>query len=281
MAPFLAARPPAAGDSAETFLAGLARRAAEKPELPWLFFRREFDWRWRSHRQVADHLARAAAAIGERGLAAATGLPLVGAESLSLLLAALAAGADFHPLDEAPPALPFLLPADAKWPEVLPEGLDRPVFELPAAHGNIDRYPATPLPAAGAGALLTRGKRLTLADLEAEAASIAALLFADEKPGKKIVHAGARLRPETAIALLIAARREGVVLAFEPYPPATLESVLWCRPTHLLATAEEVAALAAAWTSKTGKRSRLERILVAGEADPAWSGTFGVPVRGL
>lgn len=266
---------------AASFLAGLAGRAAAGPELPWIFFRREIDWRWRSHRQVADHLARAARAIGAAGTRACTGLPLVGAESLTLLLAALAAGADFHPVDEAPPELPFLLTAEAKWPELLPEGIDRPLLSVPAARGNIESYLPQPPPGEAAGALVTRGRRWTLADLETAATRIAELLFSGGGPGKKIVHAGARLRPEEAIALLIATREDGVVLALEPYPPATVESVLWCRPTHLFATAEEVAALAAAWTVKAGKRSRLQRILVAGELDPAWAAAFGVPVMGL
>ncbi len=261
-----------------SFLANLGSRAAARPELPWLFFRRELDWRWRSHRQVADHLARAAAALRAAGVTAATGLPLVGAESLTLLLAALAAGADFHPLDEAPAELPFLLPSAARWPELLPEGEPRPVIELPAAHGNIDRYEPAPLPAGGRGALLARGLRWTFGELEAEAARLAARLFADGEQGKKIAHAGARLQPEHALALLIATLRENVVLALEPYPPATAESVLWCRPTHLVATADEVAALAAAWTKKAAKRSRLKKIVVFGEADPAWSKTFGVPL---
>ena len=269
-------------------LATLARRAAAPPELPWLFFRRELDWRWRSHRQVADHLARAAAAIAQRPERTFTGLPLAGAESLSLLLATLLAGADFVPLHEAAPEVPLLIPADSKWPEIPPEGEARPIVELPAARGNIDRYQAEPLPQDAAGRLLTRGLSLGLADLERQAAAIAVTLFAGEMAGrepsngKTIVHAGAKIAEAEALALLLATLAdEKAVLALEPYPPATTESFLWCRPTHLFATSAELAELAEAWTKKTAKRSRLRKIVAVGEVDPTWSALLGVPVAGL
>lgn len=269
-------------------LATLARRAAARPELPWLFFRRDLDWRWRSHRQVADHLARAAAAIRALPQPEFTGLPLAGAESLSLLLAALAAGADFVPLHEAAPEIPLLIPADAKWPEIAPEGEKHPVVELPAARGNIERYAAEPLPESIAGRLLTRGSVLGELELEREAANIAQALFAGElagkapRNGKTIVHAGAKLSEADALALLLATLAdEKAVLALEPYPPATVESILWCRPTHLFATAEEIAELTAAWTAKTAKRSRLRKIVAVGEVDKAWSVKLGVPIQGM
>ncbi len=56
----------------------------------------------------------------------------------------------------------------------------------------------------------------------------------------------------------------GTALALEPYPPATLESILWCRPTHVVAHADEVAELVGAWSGKVPKRSRLRRVLVTG-----------------
>lgn len=263
------------------FFADLARLAAKRPEQPWLFFRRELDWRWRSHRQVADHLARAAAAIGAAGVRATTALPLVGAESLAALLASLAAGAEFRPLEDAAAEASFLTPQEARWPDLLPQGLAQPVLELPAARGNIDRYQPAPLETAPGGALVVGGRRWTVADLEKTAALIANKLFAGDPPGKKIVHAGSRLDAPVAAATTIATLGEGTVLALEPYPPATVESILWVRPTHLVAHAEEVAALAAAWTEKHAKRSRLGRILAIGEADPGWSAALGVSAEGF
>lgn len=261
------------------FFADLARLAAKRPEQPWLFFRRELDWRWRSHRQVADHFARGAAAIGAAGVRATTALPLVGAESLAALFASLAAGAEFRPLEDAAAEASFLTPQEARWPDLLPQGLAQPVLELPAARGNIDRYQPAPLEPAQDGALVVGGRRWTVADLEREAARIAQGLFAGDPPGKKIVHAGARLDAPAAAATMIATLGEGTVLALEPYPPATVESILWVRPTHLVAHAEEVAALVAAWTEKHGKRSRLRRVVAVGEIEPNWSAVLGAPVE--
>jgi hypothetical protein len=263
------------------FFADLARLAAARPELPWLFFRRDLDWRWRSHRQVADHLARGAAAIRKAGLSRTTALPLVGAEALAALFASLAAGCEFRPMEEAAAEASFLTMQEAKWPDLLPQGLAQPVLELPAARGNIDRYQPEPLAAAPGGALVAGGRRWSVEDLAREAERIAAALFAGDPPGKKIVHAGARLAPPAAAALVMAALGQDKVLALEPYPPASVESISWCRPTHLVAQADEVGALVAAWTEKQGKRSRLRRILAVGEVDPAWSGVLGVPVDGV
>lgn len=262
------------------FFADLARLAAARPELPWLFFRRDFDWRWRSHRQVADHWARAAEAIGVAGARSATALPLVGAESLAALFASLAAGIEFRPLDEAGGDSSFLTPQEAKWPDRLPQDLALPVIELPAAHGNIDRFKPAPLEPKPGGVLVADGRRWSVEDLEREAAGIASALFAGDPGGKKIVHAGARLTVPAAAALLMATLGEDKVLALEPYPLATVESILWVRPTHLVAHAEEIAALASAWTEKHGKRSRMRRIFAVGEVDPAWSAVLGVPVVG-
>jgi len=266
-----------------TFFAQLATLAGQKPERPWLFFRRDLDWRWRSHRQVADHLARCATVIREAGPSAATALPWVSAESLSVVLATLAAGINFEPLDEAAEALPFLTLDKAKWPELLPEGLIRPLITLPAAHGNVDRYQAIALAPGPYGVLRDQGRAWALEELEEQAGRLAALLFAEDaepRPSKNIVHAGAKLRGPMALSLVMATLGKAV-LAFEPYPPATLESVLWCRPTHLLASSDEIAALAAAWTKKNARQSRLRRIVAVGEIDPAWSPALGVPIVAL
>jgi hypothetical protein len=263
------------------FFADLARLAAARPELPWLFFRRDLDWRWRSHRQVADHLARGAAAIREAGASSATALPLVGAEALAALFASLAAGAEFRPLEEAAPEASFLTPQEAKWPDLLPQGLVQPVLELPAARGNIDRYRPAVLEAAPGGALVAGGRRWSVEDLGREAERIADRLFAGDPGGKKIVHAGARLAPPMAAALVMAALGENKVLALEPYPPASVESISWCRPTHLVAQADEIGALVAAWSEKHSKRSRLRRVLAVGEVQPDWSAVLGVPVEGF
>lgn len=255
------------------FFAGLAQRAAARPELPWLFFRRDLDWRWRSHRQVADHLARAAAAVKDAAGSTATALPLAGAEALTAHFAILAAGKEYVALEDALPGTPFLTPADAKWPDLLPESWQGEVITFPACRGNVERYQPAPLPEGPFGTSLEK--------LEERAAGIAAGLFAPDAPrGKKIVHAGARLAGEDAAALLIATLFEpGTALALEPYPPATLESILWCRPTHVAAHADEIAELVAAWSGKVPKRSRLRRVLVtSGEVDPAWTETLGIPV---
>lgn len=268
------------------FFAALARRAAAAPELPWLFFRRDLDWRWRSHRQVADHLARAAAVIRAAPGSAATALPLVGVEALAALFATLAAGKDFVPLEAADAGVPLLVPADAKWPDLVPEGWQGEIVTLPACRGNLERYPPEPLPSGPWGRLVGARGAATLDDLEAGAATLAARLFAPEAAAgiKNIVHAGARLASRDAAALLIASLEgHGTVLALEPYPPATVESVLWCRPTHLVATTDELEGLAAAWTGKAPRRSRLRRVVATGQpvAATAVAARLGVPVATL
>lgn len=260
------------------FFAELARRAAGSPELPWLFFRRELDWRWRSHRQVADHLARAAAVIQNAGVRATTALPLIGAESQSALLATLAAGAAFVPLAEAPAEIPFLLQEDAKWPELAPAEPARPILELPAARGNIERYTAAALPTGPFGLLRSEQRSITLEQLEEAAAALAESLFADHQGKQPIVHLGARLDSATAASVLLACLAANAVVALEPYPPATIASLLWCRPTLVVAHAEEIAALAASWTAKAAQHSRLQRILSWGEPDPAFAVKIGVPI---
>lgn len=266
------------------FFARLARLASTRPELPWLFFRRDYDWRWRSHRQVADHLARAAKAMQEADVRAATGLPFVGIESLMAKLAALAAGATFQENAEPAPGAPFLTVRDAGWPELKPAENPGPFFELPAARGNIERYTLQSLPAGPFGHLQENGRSLSCAELEETSRELAKKLFAAEEgqpgQGQKIVNAGARLSSHLATALVMACCEPKTVLALEPYPDATVPSILWCRPTHLFATAEEIAALAEAFSPKDAKKSRLRRILVAGQPDPAWSAKLEVPVLG-
>ena len=259
------------------FFARLARLAGTRPELPWLFSRRDLDWRWRSHRQVADHLARAAKAMQEADVRAATSLPFVGVESLSAKLAALAAGIDFHENAESASGATFLSVRDAGWPELKPEEVALPSFELPAARGNIERYTPQALPEGPYGHLHENGKSLSCNELEAKSRELAKKLFAADE-GRKIVNAGARLSGHLATALVIACCEPKTVLALEPYPDATVESIRWCRPTHIFATAEEIAALAAAFSPKDAKKSRLRRILVAGESNPAWSAKLEVPV---
>lgn len=261
------------------FFARLARLAGTRPELPWLFFRRDYDWRWRSHRQVADHLARAAKAMQEADVRAATGLPFVGIESLMAKLAALAAGATFREGAEPKAGTPFLTFKNAGWPELKPEEIQSADFALPTAYGNIERYTPQALPEGPYGNLQENGKSLSCGELEEKSRDLAANLFAADED-QKIVHAGARLSGHLATELVMACCGPKTVLALEPYPNATVESILWCRPTHVFATAEEIAALAEAFSPKDAKKSRLRRILVAGQPDPAWSAKLEVPVLG-
>lgn len=262
-----------------SFFARLASQAGSRPELPWLFFRRDLDWRWRSHRQVADHLARGAEALKKTGIREATALPFVGIESLMAKMAVLAAGATFREGAEGGSGATFLTVQNASWPELKPEEIGGPVFELPAAYGNIDRYQPQTLPDGPYGSLQEGDDMLSCAALEETSQDLATKLFAEDED-QKIVHAGARLSGQLATELVMACCEPKTVLALEPYPNATVESLLWCRPTHVVATTEEIAAFVAAFTPKAARKSRLRRILVAGKSEAEWSAKLGVPVLG-
>jgi hypothetical protein len=273
-----------------SLLARLAAAAAEKPGWPWLFHRDGIDWRWRSFHHVADHVARASAAVADQRAPVLAYSARASADGLSVALAILAAGRrarPWWPEDATPGGVPYALVDAPKYAE--PRPADAPLVLLPTIHSNLDEVAAEPLRPASGGALDFGEALLTLDELTAEGDRLTALAerggaFAG-KPGRCIVHAGARLGPALDHAVLALSLERRAALALEPYPEALIESLRWCRPHLAVLRAEEAAALAAAWTKADVRHGRLRCLLVAGlvseDERQAWERVLARPVLSI
>lgn len=270
-----------------SLLARLADAAAKYPGWPWLFHREGIDWRWRSFHHAADHVARASAAVAGQPAPLLAYSARASADGLGAALAILAAGRrarPWWPEDAAPAGLPYALVDAPKHAE--PRPADASLVLLPTIHSNLDDVAAEPLRPLLGGALDFGEVVLTLDELTAEGDRLTALAERggafEGKPGRCIVHAGARLGPALDHAVLALSLQHRAALALEPYPDALIESVRWCRPHLAVLRAEEMAALASVWTKSDVKHGRLRCLLVAGlfseDERKAWEKVLATPV---
>jgi len=244
--------------------AALAAHAAAFPEDPWLFYRDRWDWQWRSWSQVADQVARAAAALrratGPRiGFDARPGPDAVAVELAVRavgLIAVPVAGADCAPDDsaQAPPRWDG-------WAEVgeavaSTEGDTAPArIRLPAVRSRLARW--TPEAIASAGPA-------------EEALWRSAARFAESLPaltGRPIVLASSRVDRAVVSTLLAWILKSGAAWVLEPEPEGFVPAVLRTRPTLVLAPSQDLDLLALAMDSGTRRRwSRLQAAVVTDEA---------------
>jgi len=249
--------------SADGAVAGLAGRAADTPEEPWLFHPDGWDWRWRSWCQVADQAARGAAEV----LRAPAELRRVGCPDR---------------LD--PDAVAAVLAVVAAGRTAVPGGAGEVAF--PACRSRLDRWrPEVLAPASSGGAVeVEDGETLTDADLAAGAGSLAALLPEElgTRPGARPILCAAPDLPLRARWTLLAwSVLHAAAWALEPDPDSFLGAVLWVRPTVVAVGPGGVDRLAAALGERRNRRHhRLRAVVVAGERAPdagVWQ-DLGVPL---
>ncbi len=273
-----------------TVLAALAARAAAQSEEPWLFYRRGWDWRWRSWGQVADQVARSAATLRRSpALAGRSGpgrpgpsRPAVrGAfdgrqhpDAVAAGLAIQAVGATAVPRSAGP-----LRPVEVA---VLQGGDPAVRLRLPICRSRLERWRprALDLEAAPAAALAFDPASATVSQqqMDGEAERLALLLPA--AVGRPILCASAALDPRALQILLAWAARTGAAWILEPDAEAFPAAARWARPTLVVATGGELEGLAAALDG--GKRRRHRRLAaVVAVGEPAgregWE-ELGVPV---
>jgi hypothetical protein len=250
--------PPSAG-----VVAALGARAAETPEEPWLFHPDGWDWRWRSWGQVADQVARGAAAVRR----SPPELRRVGCPER---------------LD--PDAVAAVLAVVAAGRTAVPGGAGEVAF--PACRSRLDRWrPEVLEPASPAGAVeVEDGETLTEVDLAAGAGSLAALLpepLGPRSGARPILCAAPDLPLRVRWTLLAWSVQHAAAWALEPDPDAFLGAVLWVRPTVVVAGPGDLERLAAALGERRHRRHhRLRAVVVAQEGAPGagiWQ-DLGVPV---
>ena len=266
---------------AATAVANLAARALAAPPAPWLFYRRSWDWQWRSWRRVADQVARGAEvlrgwdpgcesriafAAGQDPDAVAIGLaieavgaiavPVAGEERGALEAAARSGCAAWVGIAGDMPTVGF------------PEALES--IALPPARAALDRTRRLPLEldqSSRRGRLASPAS--TAAPLPAEALIAAARTLDRGVPSspRRAIACAAPDLDSTVFHLLQAwTLVRGAAWVLEPYPDAFLATVLWARPTVVFAPAAELEPLATALADRRHRRhSRLTTIVVAGE----------------
>lgn len=234
----------------------LARRAAETPEEPWLFFQRGWDWRWRSYLQVADQAARGAALLHRRPELLAE--PLEAAcgqdpDAIAVGLAIEAAGGV---------AVPRAADVTAQ-PRVVRPAAGGDLLELPACRSRLERWRPR--------ALELMGEPRRPADVSHAVAGLDRVLPAElARRGRPILCADSTLEPPAFRALLAWTLERDVLWALEPSPEAFLLAVLWTRPTVVIARASALEGLVAALVSRRSRRYlRLRVVVVVGGEDPA------------
>ncbi|MCG8458885.1 MAG: hypothetical protein MI919_21610 [Holophagales bacterium] len=260
----------------------LVSAATEHPLDPWLFFRRDLDWRWRSYARVLEQVAAGAAQL-RGGLGAEGGeepverpgqgtpVPrgedssrmwkarpsdLWWADGVAALLCALSAGADVELGDGESGGGP-----GAVW--------------LPTCRGELEG--PRPDPAALAESLLAvagrRGGEGVELRTPAGIESVGSLLIAASTLGRRlppglgigrgraVVFASPACAPPATLGLLawILASRAAWVL--EPHRGAFVATTLWARPSVVAAPAADLRALAEAFGKAERRRSRLKALI--------------------
>lgn len=255
-----------------TAVAALARRAGSAPEDPWLFYRRGWDWRWRSWGQVADQVARGAATLRR---SPALALPprsrgdvrvafdgRQDPDAVAAGLAAQAAGATAVPRSVGPRR-----PLEVA---VLEGGEPAVRLRLPACRSRLERWrpQALGLDAAVAGAP------------DADEAERLASALPPLGRGRPILCASAALDPRTIQTLQAWTMRMDAAWVLEPDPEAFAAAALWARPTLVVAPGRELESLASALCGRKHRRHRrIAAVVAVGEAAGRreWE-ELGVPV---
>lgn len=262
-----------------TVLAALARRASAEPEEPWLFYRRGWNWRWRSWGQVADQAVRGAEAVARspgfeapadvRALFDARQDP----DAVAAGLAVRAAGATAVPRTGGRPR-----PLEVA---LLEGGEPALRLRLPACRSRLERWEPRPLDPEGAGGLAfgAEAPRVPPGEMSGEARRLEAVLPA---PGRRrpILCASADLDPRTVQILQAWTVRAAAAWVLEPDPEDFQAAVLWSRPTLVVAGGEELERLAAALVERKHRRHhRLAAVVWIGEVGEreVWE-DLGVPV---
>ncbi|MEM1202549.1 MAG: hypothetical protein AAGN66_04915 [Acidobacteriota bacterium] len=256
----------------------LIERAAAAPEHPWLFFRRGLDWRWLSYRQVADQVARSAKALrdwAEDMRAQGLQTPRVAVDprplpdALVATLSAATAGLEAEAVDPA-------------------SGVE--VFTPPAARSNLDRWEAEPLEPVTAiegteSRLWFRDDGAPLRSVLPAGSVAAAEALTDTLPppagARPILMSGADLGAARLQALAAWTLSADAAWVLEPQKDAFAATVLWVRPTHLVARGDDFEDLARDWDRRASKQSRLVAVVtVVSEDGPSATASetrFGVP----
>ncbi|MEA2692064.1 MAG: hypothetical protein QOJ16_1451 [Acidobacteriota bacterium] len=246
-------------NSVDSLPAALFRHAASRPEEPWLFHRRGWDWPWLPWRAVAARVASwsealAGVPLGTRAAFADWPGPL----SIALDLALQAAGLISTPIPEELPDPELAAALAARQAEVWiePAGSRRREgaaaltrWELPAwnEEGPSGLDPSGPPPSLtllrpAGGVVLEDGRELAAADLVAAAATIEVSLPADRR-GREILVAFRSLSDPATRRLLAWATWTGAALLLESDRAAGGASAVWARPTVFHGDASDLAVL--------------------------------------
>lgn len=241
---------------AATLPSVLREQARSRPEEPWLFHRPAWVWQWRSYGQVADQVARAAAALCEDGAGGRVPCPpLVEPEAVAAALAVQAAGA-----------------------VAVPSAGRR--VDVPPVHRRIETWtprtiddrsePAGPAFAGDDGRVVTHEELLRAAG---------GWRLRVPSGERQIVATSPRLGPELRHELMAFTLVSNAAWALEHDPDAFLEAVLWCRPTVAAVVSGEAEELAAALAERRHRRwSRLRLLVVEGGAAETVGRDLGVEV---
>jgi hypothetical protein len=268
--------------------AALFRHAASRPEEPWLFYRRGWDWPWLPWRAVAARVASWSEALaGVKAGSRAAFADWPGPLSIALDLALQAAGLISTPIPEerTDPELAAALVLRRAEIWIEPAGSRRregaaalPRLELPAwnEEGPSGLDPAGPPPSLtllrpAGGVVLEDGRELAAADLVAAAATIEASLPAD-RHGREILVAFRSLSAPATRRLLAWATWTGAAVLLESDRGAGGASAVWARPTVFHGDASDLAVLRRALAGRRLLRpirprlpfSRLHTIFVEG-----------------
>lgn len=199
-------------------VAWLDRRAREAPDEPWLFFRGDLDWRWHSHAQVADRVARTARDL-DHIAAAAPFDRRVGADSVAWMMAILARGGVARPTAGAPP------PGPAEVSDRLSK-FDAVSLPEVSASGGVGVAAAEAHRCLGVAALSEASSRL--------AARVAERAVARPSTRREIWLVGDPLDRLETLLVLSSALVSGAVVALDPDPESFVEAARWIRPTAVL-----------------------------------------------
>ena len=241
--------------------AALFRHAAERPEEPWLFHRRGWDWTWLPFRAVAERVALWATALadlppGTRAAFAAW----PGPRALALDLALQAAGLCSVPLPEEPraEALAVLLADKQVQIWIGPGGYEIPPWIEEDPSGLSSPAPSGPLPlvSPAGGVLLEDGTEMAAAGL-VTAAEAVELLLPPGRSGREILVSCRPLSDPAERRLLAWATWTGAAILLESDRAAGPATARWARPTLFHGDADDLAALRRAVSRRRLFRPRL------------------------
>ena len=244
----------------------LDAHARQRPEAPWLFYRRGLDWHWRSYARIADQVARSAQRLsggdgagdrdGHGSSAHSADEPVVCStrqdpDGLATLLTALAAGREVV-FEKADPSEVGPVSGQAPWLADCRGALE--VFERQAF--SISQ--GLPTSMAARRWLLHLGR-------DVESLSVALAPTLRELGERPILYAGAgENEPSKWAALAGWALEKNAAWALEPYFEAFAATALWTRPHVLVATAAELATLLPHFDRTARRRSRLRVVVLGG-----------------